>query len=185
MFRYIIVVIAFAIVSVLIFVDPFNFPKEIKDALTPWATLALALVAILTILHSDLREERRNRLHRLNQVMDWATDVISITQVVETPEIPLLRRDSSFERYRQIEKLNDFKRVNIEGEHVKIISLRVDKELCSTVTAVTQAIDELLKENWHSLDVPTMSEWLAEHEKRIYDLVRILINETTKRLDKC
>lgn len=169
----------------MIFVDPFNFPPEVKDVITPWATLALALVAILTIIHSDLREERRNTLHRLQQVMEWSTDVLDITQVIETPEKPFSNEvDTSFERYRQIDKINDFKRININGEHIKVISLRVDKELCSAVTAVTQAIDDLLKENWRSFDVITMRNWLKEHEKRIYDLVRTLINETTKRLDR-
>ncbi len=185
MFRYIALIVSFIIISVLIFVNPFNFPTEVKDTIAPWATLTLALVAILTIIHSDLREERRNNLYRLQQVMEWATDVLNITQVIETPETPSFNEvDTSFERYRQIDKINDFKRINIEGEHVKIISLRVDKELCSAVTAVTQAIDDLLKENWRSLGAVNMRNWLKEHEKRIYDLVRTLINETTKRLEK-
>jgi len=187
MVGYIALFISFVIVSVLIFVDPFGFPQETKDAIIPWATLTLALVAVLTIIHSDLKDERRRKLLRLQDIMEWATDVLSATQVVAIPEEKPWSKDLdlSYERFRQIDKINDFKRLSIQGEHIRIISLRVDKELCSAVTTVAQAIDDLLKDNWHSFDVITTRNWLAEHESRIYNLVKTLINEATERLESC
>ena len=86
MVGYIALFISFVIVSVLIFVDPFGFPQETKDAIIPWATLTLALVAVLTIIHSDLKDERRRKLLRLQDIMEWATDLLSATQVVAIPE---------------------------------------------------------------------------------------------------
>jgi hypothetical protein len=183
MWRYIILIISFIILTILIFTNPFNFPQDIRNAITPWATLSLALVAVLTIIHSDLKEERRNKLHRLQQVMEWATDVLDATQVIEVPK-EFFGEGNSYEKWRLFDKINDFGRLKIEGEHIKIISLRVDKELCSAVTVVTQAIDDLLNEDWNSLDIIGIRNWLAEHEKRIYGSTKALINEATKRLNR-
>lgn len=165
------------------FSNPFNLSQDTRDAILPWATLSLALVAVWTIMHSDLREERSNKLRRLQQVMEWATDVLKATQVIEVPR-EFFGEENPYEQWRQFDKINDFGRLNIEGEHIKIISLMVDRELCSAVTVVNQAIDDLLKEDWRSLDTSGIRNWLAEHEKRIYDSTKALINEATKRLDR-
>ena len=90
MFRYIGLFISFVIVSVIIFVNPFGFSTGVKNTIVPWATLALAFVAILTILHSDIREERMRKRERLGHILDWAMDVIELTQVIKTPEPPSL-----------------------------------------------------------------------------------------------
>lgn len=152
----------------------------------PWATLALALVAILTIIHSSIKEERQKNLRRLQNIMEWACDVIDITRIVEIPDTYLTKYpdDKSYERHRQADDISEFKGLYIGGQHINILSLRVSRELCSAVSAVTQAIDDLLKENWLNLDVDVTREWLGEHKKRIYELTQEVVDECTKRIEK-
>ena len=186
MLRYILVIVLFVAITVLLFANPFNLSQGFRDATVPWATLSLALVAVLTIIHSDLREERGRKLNRLQAVMEWATDVLNATQVIHPPKDFVVRGDdvgtATYERLGQIDKINHFKRLSIEGEHIKIISMRANKEILAAVTTVTQSIDDLLGEDWSTLDIIGFRGWIAEHEGRIYQNTRSLIAECTRQL---
>ncbi len=185
MFRYIGLLISFIIVSVILLVNPFGFSAETKNIIVPWATLALAFVAILTILNSNIREERIRKDRRLGDILDWAMDIIELTQVIKTPEPPSLTDETStYEILNQKDKINSFNRVKVFGEHMKIVAFRVDKQLCAMVTNLVQAINDLLDEDWQSFDLNTTRYWLAEHEKRIYDITQDLVDDITKRLQR-
>jgi hypothetical protein len=186
MLRYILVIVLFVAITVLLFANPFGLSQGFRDAIVPWATLSLALVAVLTIIHSDLREERRRKLNRLQAVMEWATDVLNATQVIHPPKDFIVHGDdvgtATYERLGQIDKVNDFKRLSIQGEHIKIISTLTNKEILSTVSTVTQSIDDLLREDWSTFDIIGFRDWIAEHEGRIYQNTRLLIAECTRQL---
>ena len=183
MLRYIVAIAIFVAITVLLFANPFGFSQEFRDAIVPWATLCLALVAVLTIIHSDLREERRRKLNRLQDVMEWATDVLSNTQVIHPPT-SFWSADTNdvYVRSRQIDKVSDFKRLSIQGEHMKIISKLGNEEIVTAVTTVTQSIDDLLGEDWSTFDIVGFRDWIAEHEGRIYENTRLLIAECTRQL---
>ena len=183
MIRYIVLFVVFIIISVLIFVNPFNFSQDIKDTITPWATLALALVAVLTIIHSDIKEERGKRTNRLSSMLDWATDIISNTQTIETPQPAYLDSgEETYERLRLNDKINSFNSLIISGEHIKLMALRIDKDLYASVGSLVQAIDDLLKGDWLALDVIATRNMLAQHEQRIYGIAENLITEIRRRL---
>jgi len=174
MLRYIGLFISFVIVSVVIFINPFGFSTAVKDILLPWATLALAFAAVLTILHSDIREERMRKRERLGDILDWATDIIDLTRIIKTPEPPSLTEGTdTYEILQQSDKINSFNRAKVLGEYTKILSFRIDKQLCVMVTNVVQAINDLVNEDWQSFDVKTTRYWLTEHEKRIYDIAHL------------
>ena len=185
MARYITLLIFFIAMSIILLFDPFNFSKEVKEVIVPWATLVLAFVAILTILHSDIKEGKRRTLNRLADILDWAEDIVRLTHVVETPEPTDLGSGAdTYERLRYNDKINDFNRLRITGDHIRILSLRVDKELYVTARSLISAVDDLLRENWGDLDLINTRNQLAEHETRIYGIAKLLINEITNRLER-
>jgi hypothetical protein len=183
MIRYIILFVIFIIISILLFVNPFNFSQEIQDTITPWATLSLALVAVLTIIHSDIKEERGKRTNRLSAILDWTTDIISNIQTIETPKPTYIRNgEETYERFSLNDKINSFNSLIISGEYVKLMALRIDKDLYASVGSIVQAIDDLLKEDWLSFDVYETRNMLAQHEQRIYGIAKKLIIEIRRRL---
>lgn len=187
MLKYIALSISFIIVTILIFANPFNFSRAIQEALMPWATLTLAFVAILTIVRSNIREERSKKIDRLADILEWATDIVRVTHTIETPEPPKFSDTgaATYERLQLNDRINDFQRFSLLNDHMKILSFKVDKELHVTVCSLAMAIDDLLNENWCNFDIVTTRSWLAEYENRIYEIAKVLINETTKRIQRC
>ena len=149
----------------------------------PWATLALAFVAILTIIQADMKEKKERRLRRLSSIIDWATDVINKTKLIEFPDIKYLDGGTeTYEILRQQDEIKDFNSLVTSGEYLKRSALIIDKTLYVSVHGVIQAINELLAENWKNLDVDTTRELLQSHEQRIYGMANNLLVELDKRL---
>lgn len=186
MFRYLILIISYVFISVIILANPFNFSIEITSAIFPWATLTLVFITVITILRLTIKEERAVRLRRLGHIEDWATDIVGKTRTVEVPELKTIDTGGAdtYERLRQIDEINDFKRLHTQSPPIKNIARMVDKELYATVSHLVQAIDDLLKEDWQNMDLNATRDWLTEHESRIYDTAITLINDISKRLEK-
>jgi hypothetical protein len=146
-------------------------------------TLALAFMTWKSIQQTRSIQKRE----RLAHILDWAEDIIGLTQIIKTPEPPSLDKDIGTETYERLEqksKINSFNGVKSLGDHMKILSFRIDKELCAMVSNLIQAIDDLLNEDWQSFDLETTRYWLTEHEKRIYDIAQDLVADITKRLQR-
>jgi len=93
----------------------------------PWATLALAFVAIFTIVHSDVKEGRRRNINRLVDIMDWVEDIIRETRPVETIEPTNFNGGSeTYEILRVKDEINSFNRFSLLGNHMQILAIRID-----------------------------------------------------------
>ncbi|MFC2017121.1 hypothetical protein ACFLUD_01745 [Chloroflexota bacterium] len=196
MVRYIILGVFFIVVSVILFVDPLNFSQDLKAAVVPWATLALAFVAIFTIFHSDERARIGKKIDRLSSILDWTQEIIDLTHIIETIEPkeptflgePLFDKhdmDHTYEIFRISDTIDKFNRLGTTGGHEQVLAWRVDKKvLYVMVRSVTQAINDLTQEEWKQLDLNETRHTLNIHEARIYGLAKPLIDDVIKRLEK-
>ena len=185
MVRYIVLLISFIVVSVILFANPFNFPKEIKEAIVPWATLALAFVAIFTIVHSDVRERRGRTIGRLVDILDWVEDIIGLTHTIETVEPPILDDgNNTYEILKIKDEINAFNRERELGKHIEILAWRVEKALYIRVRSLTQAIDEMLGEDWTSPNLVDIRNQLNTHETRIYGMAKPLLDDIVRKIEQ-
>lgn len=72
MWLIIFVTIIFVAACGIIFLEPFNLSPQKIDAILPLATFALAYIAVLTILYSNLKDKKRRKLSSLMEIDDWA-----------------------------------------------------------------------------------------------------------------
>lgn len=72
MWLIILVTIIFVAACGIIFLEPFKLPPPKIDAILPLATFALAYIAVLTILYSNLKDKKRRKHSSLMEIDDWA-----------------------------------------------------------------------------------------------------------------
>ena len=185
MVRYVVLAISFVVVSIIMFTNPFDFSKELRDTIIPWATLALAFVAIFTIVHSDVKEGRRRNIERLVDIIDWVESIIRETHVIETIE-PTNFGDGSdtYEILQTKDKINDFNRFGLLGSHMQILARRVDRELYVSVRTLSQAIHDLTNEDWTRPTLIDARKMLKTHEERIYSIAKPLLDDIVKRIER-
>ncbi len=186
MVRYIVLAIFFVGVSIIMFTNPFDFSQEMRDAIVPWATLALAFVAIFTIVHSDVKEGRRRNIERLADIMDWIESIIQETHVIETIEPTNFSGGSdTYEILQTKDKINDFNRFGLLGNHMQILARRIDIELYVSVRTLSQAMRDLTNEDWTSPGLIDARKMLKTHEERIYSIAKPLLDDIVKRIERC
>ena len=186
MIRYLILFLTFVFFSVILFLNPFSFQNEIMNTFLPWATLSLAFVTVLTIIHSDVREGRQRDLDRLVNIMDWLEDIIRKIHPIETLQPPIIgdSSDNTIEILTNRDEINDINSFFMLGSHMQILARRIDKELYVSVRTLTQALKEMIQEDWSNVSVQKMRENLKTHEDRVYGLAKPLFDEIVKRIEE-
>lgn len=185
MVRYITLVILFALLSFMLFANPFHFPKELWEMITPWATLTLAFTTVFVVLQSDIRERRNKTISRLADIIEWAEDVIRLTHTVETKNITLdAQQDTTYVILQIRDKIEEFRRQRESGNHIQIIASRINKPLYVRVKSILRALDEILEEDWVNPSLSEIWDKLNIHETRIYGLANPLKDDVLKKLEE-
>lgn len=109
-----------------------------------WITLAAVIIAlgigVASILHTQSlqRKERRERL--LNEITEWAVDVLRCEPEVSTPFQAGVKDERSILPVINVDLLTKYRKAAARSEYIRQVALNFEKDLQS---AAKKAFDEL------------------------------------------
>ena len=138
--------------------------REIAIALTPWATLLLALAAFWAIRQNYSLHKRERKERLLNEIIEWALDISNCKGNPFHTESDKIRDEWSAKIVDTFSLEERFYDLENRGKYIQQIALKLEKGLGSAVGEVMsdikgrrmQLIDSMGTRPTHDLDMDEM-----------------------------
>jgi hypothetical protein len=128
-----------------------------------WITLAAVIVAlgigVASILHTQSLQKRERKERLLNEIIEWAVDVLECEPEVSTDSLQAGVTDQSVVvAFIRVDLFLKYRKVDARSEYVRRIALNFEKGLQSAVKKATGELDTTVEFLRAHLDIATTQE---------------------------
>jgi len=155
--------------------------REIAVALTPWATLVLAIAAFWAIWQ-NYRFRKRDRKERLlSEIIEWAIDIARLNFKIYNFVEAQISKESWVESGIG-EIVSQFQVVEAKGVYINNIALSsfTEKKLRKAVEAINKEIRKLVDVSVERLDGKVATEAVTKHMNSLRSRITELLEEAAK-----
>ncbi len=163
------------------FVYSVSRDPNLSQALVALGTLILALVTSLTIINSNEREKRQRKERLLNEIIEWATDVLRCCHQFE---IPLLGSGSGELLLRRIEanRVTKLGEIACTSQYLMVVASKMNTELFDTIQSVVKEIGKTREVLMERANIETKLDEGKVKQKEVDNIVA-KYDEQLKKLE--
>lgn len=166
----------------------YAYIAEFDRVLTVWATLILAAVAVFSFEESRrLREENRQREERerkerlLNEIIDWATDVLRCCHQFEIPITGSVNGELLLRRIEanRVTKLGE---IACTSQYLMVVASKINTEVFDAIRSVVKNIGKTREVLMERVDIETKLD-IGKVKQEEIDNIVAKYDEQLKKLE--
>ena len=157
---------------------------EVGDWITLGAVVVALSIGVASILHTRSLQIKERRERRLNEIIEWANDLVNCSSKLNIPLATGIDRTTML-IYGHSNIYFEYMSVNARSSYIEKMAVIFGAELLSAVTSVISKLEEyikILEDNIESLEKDDTYDLKAAEncELKLYDLARALIEEVAE-----